>query len=341
MTNINYPSLDLIFDKLEEAITKLVIIQNKGSAGIGNQNYKQSTKSSNPSDLSKIQGSSDPKKAFLGNTGNSTSGNARKGKKFTKKGNNPNQTKKCIFCNADDHWFKWCQQLTNIDDRITIIKTTRGNNVCNKCLLEHSGSCNKNSLCDIQDCPDKTTHSKLVCTKTLQAIQSKLISVTTLLTFPITGVNNVATVAQRSVALETAVFTAHNANAKCMPLQDRNVSVLCDTAAQRSLITEAVAERLGFPIIRKEYACLQGYGQSKVVNQLFDVVVIKIGRPNEQHPIVCDALVVQWLNSLYMPGASAFSKKLVNKGVDLADFRLVNQKLDIITFNILAGEDYY
>ncbi|CAL4114585.1 unnamed protein product, partial [Meganyctiphanes norvegica] len=100
MTNSNYPSLDLIFDKLEEAITKLVIIQNKGSAGIGNQNYKQSTKSSNPSDLSKIQGSSDPKKAFLGNTGNSTPGNARKGKKFTKKGNNSNQTKKCIFCNA-------------------------------------------------------------------------------------------------------------------------------------------------------------------------------------------------------------------------------------------------
>ena len=42
-----------------------------------------------------------------------------------------------------------------------------------------------------------------------------------------------------------------------------------------------------------------------------------------------------------MAGASKIVKRLQKKGIDLADFRLANNKTDIIDFELLVGADYY
>ena len=45
----------------------------------------------------------------------------------------------------------------------------------------------------------------------------------------------------KSVALPTAVYTANNQNALKLPLEQRNVAILADSAAQRTLVTKEAA----------------------------------------------------------------------------------------------------
>ena len=54
-----------------------------------------------------------------------------------------------------------------------------------------------------------------------------------------------------------------------------------------------------------------------------------------------DAYVVDKLNPVHMAGVSKIAKRLQKKGINLADFRLVNNKTDIIDFELLVGADYY
>ena len=42
-----------------------------------------------------------------------------------------------------------------------------------------------------------------------------------------------------------------------------------------------------------------------------------------------------------MAGVSKFAKKLQSKGINLADWRLVNTKSDIIDFEVLVDADHY
>ena len=42
-----------------------------------------------------------------------------------------------------------------------------------------------------------------------------------------------------------------------------------------------------------------------------------------------------------MAGAAKFAKKLHKKGCKLADWRLINNKSDIVNFDILVGADHY
>ena len=57
--------------------------------------------------------------------------------------------------------------------------------------------------------------------------------------------------------------------------------------------------------------------------------------------IKLNALVVNGMNPIYMTGASKFALKLQNKGLDLADCRLVNSKTDMVNTDLLVGTDYY
>ena len=54
-----------------------------------------------------------------------------------------------------------------------------------------------------------------------------------------------------------------------------------------------------------------------------------------------DAYVVDKLNPVHMAGAAKFAKKLHNKGCKLADWRFINNKSDIVDFQILVGADHY
>ena len=57
---------------------------------------------------------------------------------------------------------------------------------------------------------------------------------------------------QRAVALQTAVLSAETVEASEVPLHDKNVAIHADTAAQKSLVTKELADRLKLPIINRK-----------------------------------------------------------------------------------------
>ena len=61
---------------------------------------------------------------------------------------------------------------------------------------------------------------------------------------------------------------------------------------------------------------------------------IWLGLQASNKTVKIDAYVVDKLNPLHMAGASKFAKKLQAKGVDLADWRLINQKCDTVDFDV-------
>ena len=73
-----------------------------------------------------------------------------------------------------------------------------------------------------------------------------------------------------------------------MPLDQRNIAILADSAAQRTLVSKSTADRLGLDIIGTERACLIGYGSKKPINKAFDVVLISLGLPNYNNPAKFD-----------------------------------------------------
>ena len=90
----------------------------------------------------------------------------------------------------------------------------------------------------------------------------------------------------------------------------------------------------------QEKASLIGYGSRQATNSTYDVASISLGRLNDNSPIKLEAYVVTRLNPIHMEGAAKFARKLKQKGVELADWRLYNAKSDIVTFDILIGSDY-
>ena len=155
------------------------------------------------------------------------------------------------------------------------------------------------------------------------------------------GIHNISRCDLKAVALPTAVFTAHNPGTLTLSLENRNVAVLADSGAQRTLISRAAADRLKLDIVGQERACLQGFGHKSGSNSLFDVVRIKLGRVHETQPVIFDAFIVPNLNPLHMSGAAKFAKKIAAKGLNLADWRLAASKSDVVSFDLLLGSDHY
>ena len=83
---------------------------------------------------------------------------------------------------------------------------------------------------------------------------------------------------KRSVALETATFTAFNDSCSNMPIHERGVSALLDTGAQRSMITAETVDRLGFEIVEREAPTLQGFGNLKPINKIYDIAKVILGK---------------------------------------------------------------
>ena len=139
--------------------------------------------------------------------------------------------------------------------------------------------------------------------------------------------------------METAVFSAHNPESAKLEPHERNIAVLLDTAAQRSLISRETVDRLGLRITSIEPALLQGFEQVKPKTLNYQVAEVVIGKPGHK-PVKLDALVINKLNSIHMSGACAFAQKLSAKNVPLADFRFLTRKSDIIQADLLIGNDY-
>merc|ERR1712082_524355 len=108
--------------------------------------------------------------------------------------------------------------------------------------------------------------------------------------------------------LPTAVYTAINSNALNLPIEQRNIAILADSAAQRTLVSKETVDRLGLDIIGTERACLIGYGNKKPQNNSFNVVSISLGLPRYNNSVKFDANVVDNLNPVHMVGAAKFAK---------------------------------
>ena len=114
-------------------------------------------------------------------------------------------------------------------------------------------------------CEQTTTHSYMLCPYIIEQTR-KVMSV------KVGSIFSIKSRTQRSVVLQTAVFTAHNKGSKSVPSEQRNVSILCDTGAQKSLITEECADRLGLKVLLSERDSLLGFGQKRSANNTYDIV---------------------------------------------------------------------
>ena len=116
---------------------------------------------------------------------------------------------------------------------------------------------------------------------------------------------------------------------------------MLDTAAQQSLVSRQVVENLGIKPIGKEFTTLVGFGSSKPKPKFYDIVNLTLYKPGFAGKARIQALVVDGSPSICaMPGVCMFAKRLQKLGVKLADSRLVNQKSDILTSDLLVGMDY-
>ena len=121
----------------------------------------------------------------------------------------------------------------------------------------------------------------------------------------------------------------------------RQIAVMLDSGAQRSVITKNAVQSMKFPIVGTEKVALQGFNERSPRSLTYNVAQIQLGKPpNGSKSITIDALVVADINKLMMVGAAAFAKKLAKKGHTLADHRFLNTKSDEISIDMLVGNEH-
>ncbi len=142
-----------------------------------------------------------------------------------------------------------------------------------------------------------------------------------------------------SIALPT--FTAQ----VDVPTTDRSlasVSGLLDTAAQTSLVSREVVDRLQLKPYRQEFTTLVGFNMSKPVAKAYDVVRIPLIKPGFSQKVSISCLVIDKTPATSsMIGLCQLAKKLQQKGANISDARLLNQKQDRLSCDILVGADYF
>ena len=341
--NVLYPTLAQIFENVPKVIDKVNLIA-------GNKpNYPKETSEKSKAN-SESQSVSESAKPFINvnmiNEGDGTPGASNK--VFIKK--------PCRFCKDMEHASKHCPQVTTSEARWKIIKDLAKNKkLCETCTLwlHPNWRCRYYLLCK---CGNGKAHATVMCKDALAKSAQDAKTNTAINTAKVetifepatpdhdTGVYSATSKFQHAVALQTAVFAAVNPEASEIPIHERNIAILADTAAQGFLVTKELEDRLKLPIIAQERASILGYGQIKAENRLFKVTEITLGSPDgrtDKKPIKLSALVVGGLNPIYMTGICKFATRLQTKGLDLADRRLVTSKKDVVNTDLLVGADFY
>ena len=260
------------------------------------------------------------------------------------------------------------------ESRVAALRSRFGSDVCHKCTYKHTGACRERfwGYCAHNKSCKSNPHQFTICPikcKALATETTKPTLVETIRTLPICNAkisekpklqkaelrpktknshnindpNNmgglyVSGKRKRTVALETATFTAFNNSCSKMPIHERGVSALLDTGAQCSMITAETVNRLGLEIIGREAATLQGFGNLKPLNKIYDIAKVILGKVDSK-TIQVKAIVVKNLSPIPMIGACAIGKRLA-KYTKLADYRLLNGKTDTFPVDILIGNDY-
>ena len=328
-----FPTLAEIFENSNEAVLRLNTLNN----GVTYPQQKSKQKgqddslnnSQNPSQvLNVIDNSVSPKAKKL------SSSKASVRWKFANKDKSkvPN---KCKLCDGI-HDSRLCSKFPSIDSRKRAFTSKNGIKPCDICFrVTHPGVCSqKTGVCKLAFCSKKEPHAIDLCPVNID-------STIRLSSNKSESIGSITSKTQRSVALQTAVFVCNSKSCLNIPIVRRNVSILADDGAQRTLISRECADRLNLPVLRTERASLLGYGQRSVVNEAYDIIEVKIGLPFDKHPVIMECMVVKKLNNIFMSGAATFAKKLVKAGWQVADWRFLNTKTDLVTTDILVGGDYY
>ena len=242
-----YPKLTQIFELVPKAVDKLNWSNNQSNS------IKDNSKKSNNSN-SDPQNDSNNSKAFINvnsiSEGDSTpKAQNQKSKKNYNRGNSKYRNPpNCRFCHSRKHTSSYCPKYADEKARMEIIIKQLGpKKQCKTCLqADHPGYVRfEYHLCR---CSEKngTIHTKVMCPKRLKTSNdaNHPIYNTSLTIFDPaipdhdTGIYSTLSKSQRAVALQTAVFAAVNKEAAEVPLHSRNIAILADTAAQRSLVTK-------------------------------------------------------------------------------------------------------
>ena len=164
--------------------------------------------------------------------------------------------KPCVFCGSKDHSHSLCTEYVTLDTRAKRIEESTGSKACRKCMYRvHSGPCYP---CTEKECQSKLSHGISACPIRLQ--KSKGTSTN--------SINNMFVdppLKSRAVALQTLVLQAHSNSQQ--QEYDKNVQILLDVGAQRSLVSKSCAARLGLQPEDQEITTLKGYGQKKPVSK--------------------------------------------------------------------------
>ena len=270
----------------------------------------------------------------------------------------------CRFCQSTEHTTCYCTKYPTPDSRVAALRSREGSEVCHKCTRKHTGKCNEGfwGRCAFKESCKANPHQFTLCPikcKSLSANSPNTQVVKTVVALPISNAevssaksssldhlsNTPETIGgvfingkkRRSVALETITLTAFNDSCSGMPVHERGVGALLDSGAQRTMITADTVNKLGFQVMEREAATLQGFGNQKPVNRIYDIVRVELGKVGV-NPIPIFALVVKSLGPIPMVGACAIAKRIA-KYTKLADYRLINGKTDTFAVDILIGND--
>ena len=355
-----YPDYNAILNKVD------TVIQTLNKIGL---NSKDSTMKHNPSNNSSNNAS---KAQVIGSVINQPSSSSKTGyKRRIYKGRRNGKMNKCRFCQSADHSSTNCTKYLTPESRIAALRGREGHEVCHKCTQKHTGECKDGfwGRCKFEKSCKANPHQFSICPSKCKALTTKTTStkptiVDTVVALPSRNANElqkaelihstinshdtnessnvgglyVSGKRKRSVALETATFTAFNDSCSNMPLHERGVSALLDTGAQCTMITSETVDRLGLEIVEREAATLQGFGNVKPINKIYNIVKVILGKAGS-NSISVHAIVVKTLSPIPMIGACAIGKRLA-KYTKLADYRLLNGKSDTFPVDILIGNDY-
>ena len=254
-----------------------------------------------------------------------------------KKGKQASETK-CLFCGGN-HRSQICEKVKDIKTRENAIKTKHPR-LCFKCGYNKHPNYNKcfyKTLCHDKDCSGSPKHGRLYCPKFCKGVNNHQINQVSSIPALVHAVGQES----KSVALPTGIFFVKDKHAEKLPVEERNLRALLDSAAQKTLISKAAVERLNLKVDSSEKACLLGYGNKRPTNNIFNIVRVLLGLPYSDKKVSVEAYVVDKLNAVHMLGIAKVAKRIQSKGVTIADWMLINTKADIVNFDILVGADHF
>ena len=256
------------------------------------------------------------------------------GKNFPTKRNPPRKKKTCFYCSSESHIASRCPKFPTVSTRMQVVRD-RGGNPCKKCIISHDVG--KPCLpCGFKACKDSKTdseHGILACPMILSQLKTQA---------PVPESKVVKVTTQKKVCSVALPTLTAQIESSATDKSLTSVACLLDTAAQTSLIHRDVVERLKIEPFRQEFTTLVGFNMARPVAKNYDVVKVKLVKAGYSHKVTLSCLVIDKNPAICnMMGVCQLAKKLHKKGADIADARLLNQKRDVLTADILIGADYF